>query len=261
MALPHRSQGSHVWGFRSSRSATAPTRTSSSRIRRRASAAGLRCDAALAVPARLGDHLGGGGPDRVARDARPATTASSRSATARTSRCFSPDAPRRAGLPERFAVFFGQFPAWQGIPTLLEAAKPTGVAGRLAARVRRRRRAAARHRSSCCRDAGARDLSRAGCRTTRSPGVVAHAVVSFVPMVAPERETMFSPLKLYESMACGVPVVASDVVGISEVVEESRCGILVPAWRLEGDSPRNRSACCRSGHGCRDGPSGTRSGA
>lgn len=40
---------------------------------------------------------------------------------------------------------------------------------------------------------------------------------------------MFSPLKLYESMACGVPVVATDVVGISEIVKEFQCGVLVPA--------------------------------
>lgn len=60
-------------------------------------------------------------------------------------------------------------------------------------------------------------------------GVVAHARVSFVPMEAAQRETMFSPLKLYESMACGVPVIASDVIGISETVRESGCGILVPA--------------------------------
>ena len=58
---------------------------------------------------------------------------------------------------------------------------------------------------------------------------MAHAVVSFVPMAAPERENRFSPLKLYESMACGVPVIASDVVGISEVVTASGCGILVPS--------------------------------
>ena len=36
---------------------------------------------------------------------------------------FSPDAPRREGLPARFAVFFGQFPAWQGIATLLEGVR------------------------------------------------------------------------------------------------------------------------------------------
>jgi glycosyltransferase involved in cell wall biosynthesis len=64
--------------------------------------------------------------------------------------------------------------------------------------------------------------------------VAAHAVVSYVPMVAPERERMFSPLKLYESMACGVPVVATDVIGISEVVNESQCGILIQAGDAEG---------------------------
>jgi glycosyltransferase involved in cell wall biosynthesis len=36
---------------------------------------------------------------------------------------FSPDAPRRPGLPDRFGVFFGQFPAWQGISSLLEAVR------------------------------------------------------------------------------------------------------------------------------------------
>ncbi len=54
------------------------------------------------------------------------------------------------------------------------------------------------------------------------------------PMVAPEREAKFSPLKLYESMACGVPVVASNTIGISEVVEEFDCGILVEPGDAEG---------------------------
>jgi glycosyltransferase involved in cell wall biosynthesis len=52
-------------------------------------------------------------------------------------------------------------------------------------------------------------------------------------MLAPEREALFSPLKLYESMACGVPVVASRTVGITEVVEEHECGILVTAGDAE----------------------------
>ena len=59
-------------------------------------------------------------------------------------------------------------------------------------------------------------------------GVVAHAAVSFVPIAVAQGEMMHSPLKLYESMACGVPVIASDVLGVAEVVRECACGELVP---------------------------------
>jgi glycosyltransferase involved in cell wall biosynthesis len=141
---------------------------------------------------------------------------------------FSPDAPRLPGLPERFAVFFGQFPPWQGISSLLEAvglpAWPSGLPlvfvgdGAMQPDV-----------EAAVAEMPGRVLYVGRLRYAEVAEVVAHATASFVPMVAPERETMFSPLKLYESMACGVPVVASDVVGISEVVNESRCGILFPA--------------------------------
>ena len=141
---------------------------------------------------------------------------------------FSPDAPRRPGLPERFAVFFGQFPAWQGISTLLEAVKlpawPSGLPlvfvgdGAMRPDV-----------EAAVVEMPGRVLYLGRLPYDEVAQVVAHAVVSFVPMMAPERETMFSPLKLYESMACGVPVVASNVVGISEVVSEWQCGILFPA--------------------------------
>lgn len=141
---------------------------------------------------------------------------------------FSPDAPRREGLPERFAVFFGQFPAWQGIGTLLDAVRqpawpanlPLVFVGDGALRP--------------AVEAAVVEMPGRVIYLGRLPygevaGVVAHAALSFVPMMSPERETMFSPLKLYESMACGVPVVASDVTGISEVVSAHGCGVLFPA--------------------------------
>jgi len=141
---------------------------------------------------------------------------------------FTPEAPRRPGLPERFAVFFGQFPAWQGISTLLEAVKlpawPSGLplvfvgVGAMRPDV-----------EAAVVELPGRVLYLGRLPYDEVAQVVAHAVVSFVPMMAPERETLFSPLKLYESMACGVPVVASNVVGISEVVSEWQCGILFPA--------------------------------
>lgn len=150
---------------------------------------------------------------------------------------FTPEAPRREGLPERFAVFFGMFPPWQGIGTLLEAVTlpewPEGLplvfVGDGVMRPAVEQAVAAAPRSVIY-------LGRLPYAEVAK--VVAHAAVSFVPMVAPERETMFSPLKLYESMACGVPVVASDVSGISEVVREWDCGILVQA----GDAPAIASA-------------------
>lgn len=38
-----------------------------------------------------------------------------------------------------------------------------------------------------------------------------------------------SPLKLYEYMGCGKPVIATDIAGVTEVVREADCGVLVPA--------------------------------
>jgi glycosyltransferase involved in cell wall biosynthesis len=143
-------------------------------------------------------------------------------------RVFTPEAPRRAGLPERFAVFFGQFPAWQGIASLLEAVRspewpadlPLVFVGDGALRPAV---------EAAATEAADRVMYLGRLPYGEVAQVVAHASVSFVPMQAPERETMFSPLKLYESMACGVPVIASDVVGISEVVTACGCGILFPA--------------------------------
>lgn len=139
---------------------------------------------------------------------------------------FTPEAPRREGLPERFAVFFGQFPAWQGISTLLEAVAlpswpaelPLVFVGDGALRPDIERAAAAMPE---------RVIYLGRLPYAEVATVAAHALVSYVPMVAPEREAKFSPLKLYESMACGVPVIASDTIGISEVVRAHDCGILV----------------------------------
>lgn len=146
---------------------------------------------------------------------------------------FSPDAPRREGLPGRFAVFFGQFPAWQGIATLLEGVRsadwpaelPLVFVGDGAMRPEVERAVA---------ELPGRVIYLGRLPYREVAGVAAHSVVSYVPMVAPEREAKFSPLKLYESMACGVPVVASDTIGISEVVSEARCGILVEPGNASG---------------------------
>ncbi len=58
------------------------------------------------------------------------------------------------------------------------------------------------------------------------PGVIAHCVASTSPQYTPDRgDAGFSALKLYESMACGVPVIGSDYPGVGDVIRCYDCGI------------------------------------
>lgn len=139
---------------------------------------------------------------------------------------FFPDAPRRPGLPERYVVFFGQFAPWQGIRIMLEAMAdpewpldlPLVIVGDGALRPLVEEAAA--------RDSRVLYLGRLPYREVA--GVVAGALVSLVPAFDPARAvTGLSPLKVYESMACGVAVMVSDTAGQADVVIEEKCGLVV----------------------------------
>ncbi|MEZ5101798.1 MAG: glycosyltransferase [Thermoleophilia bacterium] len=71
--------------------------------------------------------------------------------------------------------------------------------------------------------------------------VVRELDVALAPYPRPEHEFYFSPLKLFEYMACGVPVVASRLGQIAEVVRDGETGLLVPP----GDADALATACRR----------------
>lgn len=141
---------------------------------------------------------------------------------------FRPDFDKRPGLPERYVVFFGQFAPWQGIEVLIAARRssrwPSGVGlvfagdGILRPAVEE---AVARS------DGGIIYLGRLPYEEL--PSVIAHSVASTSPQFTAERgATGFSALKLYESMACGVPVIGSDYPGVGDVIRQYDCGLVVP---------------------------------
>lgn len=81
-------------------------------------------------------------------------------------------------------------------------------------------------------------------------GAVAHADVpafirqfdvGLVPYPRPERSFYFSPLKLFEYMACGIAVVAADVGQIREVIRHGENGLLYEP----GNSQQLLAACAR----------------
>lgn len=137
---------------------------------------------------------------------------------------FHPDAPRYPDLPRRFAVFFGNFAPWQGIPTLLEAARgprwPQGLSLVLVGDGQLRPEVEVAAAQSD------RVVYLGHVPYGRMAEVVGSADVSVIPLESREREGAgFSPLKLYESIACGVPVVASDAGGVGEWVVDRKVGM------------------------------------
>jgi glycosyltransferase involved in cell wall biosynthesis len=197
-------------------------------------------DAVLAVSAALREHVlaHGAAPERVhviPNGVNP--------------ELFHP-APRDLRLRERLGLdggpvlgFLGGLRPWHGVEALPD------VLGKLSRRHRRLRLVVAGDgplRSELERALRQRCLL---ARTVFSgtlpheevPAVVRQFDIALAPYPKLEHAFYFSPLKLFEYMACGVAVVASRVGQIAEVVTHGRTGLLCPA----GDTDALVAACDR----------------
>jgi glycosyltransferase involved in cell wall biosynthesis len=143
---------------------------------------------------------------------------------------FRPGLPRPAGLPERYVAFVGLLAPWQGMTTLLEAARhpdwPAGVSLVIAGD--------GTGRSEIER---ARDSARGApihylgvLPYHQVPGLLANSLagLSLKTSLPGRPETGMSPLKLYETLACGVPAIVTEYPGQSDVVRQLEAGLIVP---------------------------------
>lgn len=144
-------------------------------------------------------------------------------------RLFRPGRPVPEGLPDRYVAFVGALAPWQGLVHVLEAATlpewPDDVTLLIAG------------------DGMQHELAEEAARTNPRvlflgkrpygdiPGILCGSIASLVPKVelGGRSITGLSPLKLYEAMACAIPVVATDFPGQAEVLRDERCGIVIPA--------------------------------
>ena len=65
------------------------------------------------------------------------------------------------------------------------------------------------------------------------PPLLRELSAALAPYPRPEHAFYFSPLKLFEYMACGAPVVASAIGQITEVVKNGETGLLCPPGNLD----------------------------
>lgn len=67
------------------------------------------------------------------------------------------------------------------------------------------------------------------------PRYVCKAIVGLVPIINVENrsDTGLFPLKLFETLACGIPAIVTDFKGQADLIRDHHCGIVIPADNAE----------------------------
>lgn len=143
-------------------------------------------------------------------------------------RVFTPDGPRHdIGRP--YVAFVGGLVKWHGIATMLDALShpewPKSVALVVVGDGVERARLVNAEADQMPGLVWLRRLPQA-----EVPAILRGALAGLVPIENPagRSDTGVLPLKLYESMACGIPVIATNLPGQRDLVREETAGLLVP---------------------------------
>ena len=145
---------------------------------------------------------------------------------------FSPNVPRHSDSPiTPYAIFFGGFHPWHGIETMLAAARHTAWPKEVKFVLVGDGPEAPFVDAAACETPLSDRILRFGYRDQKTlAAFISHAIVSLVIIENShgKAETGLAPLKLFESLACGVPVIVSDHPGMGDLVRKARCGLIVP---------------------------------
>lgn len=141
---------------------------------------------------------------------------------------FRPDGPR-SERPRPYAFFFGGMTRWHGVEVMLEAAGspawPEGVdlvlAGPVVDQSLKARIEQAPANVTWLDRVPQADL----------PALIRGAVAALVPTVDPSGIAAqgITPLKMFEMLACGTPVIVSDFKGMADLVRQGQCGLVIPS--------------------------------
>ncbi len=145
-------------------------------------------------------------------------------------RVMHPGATTRIEVQRPYAVWFGFMGWWQGIDTLLDAFHcpewPREVRLLMIGDGPERPRV----------EAAAAGDPRLVWLGQLPPADVAALTAGSLAGLSPQNDRLgrsslggMSPIKFFETMACGVPVVVTDFPGHVEIVREGRCGLVIPA--------------------------------
>lgn len=141
---------------------------------------------------------------------------------------FKPGLPVRSGTPENYVIFFGGLSAWHGIPTILDALKSPLWPDDLKLVVIGDGPEKSRVETAAKSDPRILYLGRKNYRDMAS--YIGPALAGLVTINDPQgrSQTGLCPLKLYETLACGVPAIVTDFPGQADLIREENCGLVIP---------------------------------
>jgi glycosyltransferase involved in cell wall biosynthesis len=143
-----------------------------------------------------------------------------------------PPTPRPTNAPERYLIYFGALQAWQGVDVLLRAfARLSDLADLhlVICSSNHLRRAKLLAKLAEKLDINERVIWHYGLNEDELAPWREHATLSAAPLTECSRniEQGCAPLKILESMASGVPVVASDFPSVREIMNDREHGRLI----------------------------------
>jgi glycosyltransferase involved in cell wall biosynthesis len=141
---------------------------------------------------------------------------------------FHPHASLFRPLPKPYVLFFGALASWQGIDTILGAIHlpewEPGLSLVVAGDGVKRQAV----ESLAASDPRILYLGRVPYK--EMPGIIAGSLAGLSPQnnEANRSHTGLFPLKVFETLACGAPVIVTDFPGMADLVRGEQCGIIIP---------------------------------
>ena len=141
---------------------------------------------------------------------------------------FHPASATVGDHPQPYVVFVGALAPWQGIDVALSAVQAAAWPPNLDLVIAGDGKERARVQAAAQENPRIRWLGTIP--YTEVAALVGGSVAALVPSAdTPHARFGLSRLKLFEAMACGVPVVVSDLAGLRDVVDAHDCGIAFAA--------------------------------
>ncbi len=140
---------------------------------------------------------------------------------------FRPGVQSERNLPKKYVVFIGSFARWQGIETMLKAVDeylwPFDVKLIMVGE-------GVEENKICVAKKSDKIVMLGKIPYKEVPGILGSAIAALCPKNALGNRMKYglSPLKVYEALATGRPVIVTDFPGQADLIRKNSCGVVIP---------------------------------